>query len=83
MGAANTFHLVISSVGRTFFDGAVSSATFPGADGELTILAGHEPIVTILKRGTISARIPSGEIKKFENETGILECSGNRAVVLL
>ena len=79
----NTFHLVISSVGETFFDGEVSSATFPGTDGELTILAGHEPIVTTLKRGTISTRIPSGEVKKFKNEVGILECSQNRAIVLL
>ena len=79
----NTFHLVISSVGETFFDGAVISATLPGTDGELTILAGHEPLVTTLKPGMISVRIPSGEIKEFRNEIGILECSGNRAVVLL
>lgn len=78
-----TFHLVISSVGETHFDGEAVSATLPGSDGELTVLANHEPFVTTLKSGSITVRIPEGETKKFETENGILEFSGNRAVVLL
>ena len=78
----NTFHLIVASVGDTKFDAAAESATLPGIDGELTILAHHEPIVTILKSGTVSVKT-KGEQKKFEIGGGILECSGNRAVVLL
>ena len=78
-----TFHLIISSVGQTFFDGDAVSATFPGTDGELTILANHEPIVTTLKSGAITVRLPEGETKLLKNDNGILECSGNRVVVLL
>lgn len=78
-----TFHLTIASVGQTRFDGAATSATLPGTAGEFTILAHHEPIVTTLKPGTITVRLSEGEHKKFDIESGVLECSGSRVVVLL
>ncbi|RJQ35217.1 F0F1 ATP synthase subunit epsilon [Candidatus Parcubacteria bacterium] len=80
--SANTFHLVIASVGDTKFDAAAESATLPGVDGIMTILPHHEPFVTILKKGKVSVKA-SGEHKEFDIEGGVLECSGNRAVVLL
>jgi len=79
----NSFHLVIASVGETRFDGPTVSATFPGADGELTVLAHHEPFVTTLKKGAITVRAAEQSPKTFEVESGVLEVSGNRAVVLL
>jgi F-type H+-transporting ATPase subunit epsilon len=78
-----TFHLVISSVSETHFDGVAVSATLPGSDGELTVLANHEPFVTTLRTGTVTVKVPEGGAKTFQTETGILEFSGNRAVVLL
>ncbi len=78
----STFHLVVASVGETRFDGAAVSATLPGLAGELTILPHHEPLVTPLKAGRITVRETLGE-KTFDIESGVLECSGNRAVVLL
>ena len=84
---SSTFNLVIASVGETHFDGQAESATLPGSAGELTILAHHEPLVTTLRAGTITVRLPKrGEeisIKEIKIENGILECSHNRAVVLL
>jgi F-type H+-transporting ATPase subunit epsilon len=78
----NTFHLVIASVGRTQFDGAAVSATLPGEAGELTVLPNHEPLVTTLKRGIISVKTTQ-DTKTFVVESGVLECSGSRVVVLL
>ncbi len=83
MAERNTFHLVIASVGETRFDGPALSATFPGAGGEMTVLAHHEPLVTTLKGGNITVHDASGESKNFPVENGVLEISGNRAVVLL
>ena len=80
---SNTFRLVVSSVGQTYFDGDASSATFAGSEGEFTVLPHHEPLVTTLKSGAITVKIPSGEVKKFDAQSGILEFSGNRAMVLL
>ena len=79
----NTFHLVIASVGETRFDGPSVSATFPGSDGELTVLAHHEPFVTTLKKGVIRVRESAESTKDVPIESGVLEVSRNRAVVLL
>jgi F-type H+-transporting ATPase subunit epsilon len=78
-----TFHLVIASVGETRFDGAAVSATLPGASGVFTILPHHEPLVTTLNAGTITVREAMGSAKTFPIESGVLEVSDNRAVVLL
>jgi F-type H+-transporting ATPase subunit epsilon len=83
MAEKNTFHLVVASVGETRFDGRAASATLPGSAGEFTILPHHEPFVTTLKKGTILVQSGSGEPAKFDIESGVLEVSGNRAVVLL
>ena len=80
---ANTFHVTIASVGETRFDGAAVSVTLPGTAGEFTILPHHEPIVTTLKQGTITVRKGGAESESFEVDSGVLECSNNRAVVLL
>lgn len=78
----NTFRLVIASVGETYFDGAAISATLPGESGELTVLPHHEPLVTPLKKGIITVRATT-EIKTFPVESGVLECTGGRVIVLL
>jgi F-type H+-transporting ATPase subunit epsilon len=81
--AENTFHLVIASVGETKYDGRALSAVLPGAAGEMTILPHHEALVTTLKEGSISVKDQGGETKTFAVESGVLECSNNRVVVLL
>jgi len=90
MSEANTFHLVIASVGDTRFDGPAVSATIPTTAGEITVLAHHEPLVATLKVGTLTVREATsseGDVatggKEFSIDGGILEVSGNRAVVLL
>ncbi|MBI5644764.1 F0F1 ATP synthase subunit epsilon [Candidatus Kaiserbacteria bacterium] len=83
MAHQNTFRLVIASVGETRFDDEALSVTLPGAAGELTILPHHEPLVTTLRKGKIIVKDQSGSPKEFEVVDGVLECSGNRAVVLL
>lgn len=81
--AENTFHLVVASVSESVFDGAVLSATLPGSDGEFTVLAGHEPLVTTLKEGAVRAKLPDGSVREFPVGGGVFECSGSRGVVLL
>lgn len=81
--AQATFHLVIASVGETRFDGQVLSATLPGQEGEFTVLAHHEPFVTTLKAGHVTVREDDKQPLTFDIEGGVVECSNNRAVVLL
>jgi len=82
MATQNTFHLIVASVGESRFDGAAISATIPTTAGEITVLPHHEPLVATLKPGTITVRESLGN-KEIRVEGGVLEISGNRAVVLL
>lgn len=82
MAGENTFHLIIASVAETRYDGRALSAIFPGAAGEMTVLPHHEAIVTTLKTGRIRVKDETGE-HVFDIEDGVLECSGNRAIVIL
>ena len=79
----NTFHLVIASVAQTYFDGAAVSVRLPSAAGEITVLASHEPYVTTLEQGTARVRTVDGQVHDIAIESGVLEVTGERAVVLL
>lgn len=79
----NAFHLIISSVGETRFEGEAFLATMPGSDGEFTILAHHEPFVSTLAPGKIVVRSSEGGTKEFPVENGIVECSSNTVTILL
>ena len=82
-------HLTVLNLQSIIFDGQVSSITLPAETGEITILPGHLPIVTPLKKGSISAvavdaeRYEQEERKYFESNGGLLEFSDNEATVLL
>jgi F-type H+-transporting ATPase subunit epsilon len=82
MKTDQTFTLTISEVSGPLFQGEAHSATFPGAAGELTILAKHEPLIALLKKGTITVRESEG-VKEFNVEKGLLEVSQNRVTVLV
>lgn len=81
--ADNTLHLVVSSVSENLYDGPAISATLPGAAGEMTILPNHEPLITTLKAGMITIRIPNTHNHEISIQSGVLEISGGRAVVLV
>lgn len=83
MASGNTLHLVISSVSENLYDGPALSATLPGSAGEMTILPHHEPLISTLKAGKITVRIPNKDEQTFDIITGVLEISGERAVVLV
>ena len=46
-------HLEIVSPEATLFSGDVESIAVPGVNGEFEMLAGHAPIVSILKAGHV------------------------------
>ena len=48
-----SFQLKIMACDRVFYDGECESFVFPGYDGEMAILAGHEPMTTTLEIGEI------------------------------
>ncbi len=61
----------------------------PAAEGEMTVLGGHMPLITTLKQGNIVVRLAaaqgSGEAKEkiFPIRSGILEVRRDGATVIL
>lgn len=79
---AKTFHLTIAKVGENLFDAEAVSVALPGAEGDFTVLAGHEAFVTPLRAGTITVKGEQGE-QTYRIERGVAEVSSNQVTVLL
>ena len=81
--------LTILTLKQVVFEGTVQSITLPGESGELTVLPNHVPIITAIKKGSISALMAEGERyegdsrKYFESGGGIFEFTNNEATILL
>jgi F-type H+-transporting ATPase subunit epsilon len=66
------------------FDGQAISVLVPGVDGEMEILAEHEPIISMLKAGTITVKTQADKDgEKFVIQNGVIEVANNRVVVLV
>lgn len=76
------FTATISKVDGPLFSGTAHSMTLPAVEGEMTILANHEPLISMLKKGTITVRDSEGE-KTFSIEKGLLETSNGQVTVLV
>lgn len=78
----STFTLTISRVDELLFSGEAESVTLPAEKGQMTILAHHEPIITLISSGTITVRT-NEEHKTFSIERGMCEVSNNQATILV
>ncbi len=77
-------HLVIAKVNENLFDGEAKSVTVPGAAGEMTVLGGHEPLITTLRAGTIVVRqLADVEPLQIPISGGMLEVRHDGAIILL
>lgn len=80
--AVKTFSLLISHVDGPVFDGKAVSVTVPGVLGEMTLLRGHEPLISPLKNGLITVRTEEGTTT-HEIDRGTIECSQDQITILL
>ncbi len=78
----STFTLTISRVDELLFSGEAESMTLPAEKGQMTILAHHEPIITLISAGTITVRT-NEEHKTFPIVRGMCEISNNQATILV
>jgi len=70
---AITTHLDIVSAEREIFSGVVDMVVAPGELGEIGIVPGHAPLLTLLKPGEIRVILPGGEHVLYYVSGGILE----------
>ena len=72
-------HVSVISPESSLYEGDATSVVAPAFDGEVGILTGHAPMMTLLGKGEL--RIDGGA-KKFAIEGGFLQVVGNQVRVV-
>ena len=74
-------HLEIITPDRKVFEGEVTSAQFPGADGSFEVLNNHVPMIAALKAGDVVLTGTTGR-EAIRIEGGVVEVLRNNVIVL-
>jgi len=73
----------IAHVNGVLYSDEADSVSVPGAEGRLTVLQEHMPLVTTLKPGHLVVKKGGTEVFTYDLKGGILEVTGKHATVLL
>ena len=74
-------NLEILTPEKKVFEGEVSAATFPGADGSFQVLNNHAPLISLLKDGAIEYRTKE-KTEQVLITGGVVEVLQNQVIVL-
>jgi F-type H+-transporting ATPase subunit epsilon len=74
-------HVTVISPERALFDGAADAVVAPAFDGEVGVLPGHAPFLTLLGTGTLTLR-QSGSATRFRVSDGFLQVVGDAVRVV-
>jgi len=74
-------HLEILTPEKKVFEGDVTIATFPGADGSFQIMDNHAPLVSLLKEGTVEYKSKAA-LQNVTITGGVVEVLNNKIILL-
>ena len=72
--------VTVISPESVLFEGETDSVVAPAYDGEVGILTGHAPMMTLLGKGTL--RVGAGGERRFAIEGGFLQVVDNQVRVV-
>jgi len=78
----DAFKFELVSPERLLVSGEVEQVVVPGAEGEMTVLAHHAPLLTTLRPGLLDIGYPGGEHKRYFVRGGFAEVSPAGLIVL-
>jgi F-type H+-transporting ATPase subunit epsilon len=78
---AGTFKFELVSPERVLLAIDAEQVELPGSDGDFTVMAGHAPVISTLRPGTIHAQSAAGK-KAIFVKSGFVEVSPDSVVVL-
>lgn len=79
---ANTFHVSMVSVDRQLYSGEAERLVATAERGELGILAGHAPFLSILKAGQVRLTLPDGKEEVIYISGGFIEVQQGQTIIL-
>ena len=74
--------LFVYKLDKIEYEGETRSVTLPTADGEITVLPHHIPLITRLKQGRIISRKDGEANIEFPITSGAADINGERIIVL-
>lgn len=77
-----TFKFELVSPERILFSGDVVSVIVPSVEGEMTVLAGHAPLVATLKTGIVFVQTTDNNGKEFFVNGGLVEINAASTTIL-
>lgn len=77
-----TFKFELVSPERILFSGEIISVIVPSAEGEMTVLAGHAPLVATLKAGIVFVQTTDQNGKEFFVNGGLVEVNQESTTIL-
>lgn len=82
MAAAKTIKFEIVTLEKVVLKQVITQLTVPTAEGEITVLPEHIPLVSILKPGVIELITESGENEIMSVSGGFIEVLRDKVVIL-
>jgi F-type H+-transporting ATPase subunit epsilon len=76
------FKFELVSPERLLVSGDVEQVLVPGAEGDMTVLAHHAPLLTTLRPGLLDIGFPGGEHRRFFIRGGFAEVGPSGLTVL-
>ncbi len=77
-----TFHFDFVGPERTLYSGEVNAVQLPGIEGEMTVMAGHAPVLTSLRVGVIVITESQGSGKRIYVRGGFADIGPKGVTVL-
>jgi F-type H+-transporting ATPase subunit epsilon len=74
-------HVSVISPEASLFEGDATAVVVPAFDGEVGILTGHAPMMSLLGKGQLRIDATGGE-RRFSVEGGFLQVIGNQVRVV-
>ena len=79
---ANAMQLRVVSPSKVVYEGDASSVIAPAWDGEVGVLPGHAPLLTLLGSGRLSVQPIGGGREVFQVSGGVMKVENNLVTVL-
>lgn len=76
-----TMKVNIVAADHPVWHGTAKSVTIPASEGGMGILPDHEPVLTVIKEGTIVVVDPDGSRRSFEVTDGFISFDSNKLTV--
>jgi F-type H+-transporting ATPase subunit epsilon len=80
--AARSLSVRVVSPQATVFQGEASSVVAPAWDGQVGILPGHSPLLSLLGGGMLSVTEVGGNVRQFFVNRGVMKVDSDTVTVL-